>query len=101
MVLLAATAPVVSVAAVLPAAVLPAGVMGAAAGGLAVVFAGGLVLAAERTGWSCHFTASKGRATFFSPIPRKPPTPTMTASILPLASTRISLTSPMFSVLLL
>ena len=39
-------------------------------------------------------TALKGTATSFSPIPRKPPTPTMSAVTLPSRSTSTSLISP-------
>src|SRR5450756_2732158 len=39
-------------------------------------------------------TASKGTATSFSPAPRNPPTPTMSAVIFPPLSTSTSLTAP-------
>src|ERR1700732_1038737 len=40
------------------------------------------------------WTALKGTATSFSPAPRNPPTPTMSASIFPLGSTSTSMISP-------
>src|SRR6516164_6670531 len=40
------------------------------------------------------WTALKGTATSFSPIPRKPPTPTMSAVALPSRSTSTSMISP-------
>src|SRR5215831_4788704 len=40
------------------------------------------------------WTALKGMATSFSPIPRKPPTPTMSAVALPSRSTSTSMISP-------
>ena len=52
---------------------------------------------AGSTGWSTHCTFSNGTATWCSPIPRNPPTPTTTASILPSRSTISSLMSPIFS----
>src|SRR3954452_19969870 len=44
-----------------------------------------------------HSTVWNGIATFFSPMPRKPPTPITTALAFPVRSRITSLTSPIFS----
>src|SRR6187431_1466620 len=87
---LAAVVPVVAGA---PAVVPVAGgfvAMAPEAGGFAAVVpvvAGRLVEAVDRSLRSYfHSTALNGSATSFSPIPRKPPTPTTIASALPLRS---------------
>src|SRR3954451_24639452 len=102
---LAAVVPGVAGAPAVPVAVVPVGgrvvAMLPEAGGFAAVVpvvAGRLVEAVDRSLRSYfHSTALNGSATSFSPIPRKPPTPTTIASALPLRSIRTSLTSPIFS----
>src|SRR5688572_18371141 len=100
--------PVVAGAAPVAVAALPAGAVPAAgapgaavpAGRLALVPSVRLVGAGERELRSYfHSTALNGIATSFSPMPRKPPTPTTIASALPCRSIRTSLTSPIFSLL--
>src|SRR5215218_8881507 len=97
---LAAVVPVVAGAPVVPVAGGLAAMLPEAGGFAAVVpvVAGRLVEAVDRSLRSYfHSTALNGSATSFSPIPRKPPTPTTIASALPLRSIRTSLTSPIFS----
>src|SRR5947208_6091870 len=50
-------------------------------------------------GSSTNFTLSKGTATRCSPTPRKPPTPSTTALMLPLLSVSMSLIDPRLSLL--
>src|SRR5712691_2961754 len=50
-------------------------------------------------GSSTNFTLSRGTATRCSPTPRKPPTPSTTALILPLLSVSMSLIDPRLSLL--
>src|SRR5829696_3333013 len=67
------------------------------AAGVAGAFGLAVVAVAVARGSLTNLIWSKGSATFRSPIPRKPPTPTTTAWILPLLSTISSLMSPIFS----